>query len=274
MPPLTTNARFDDIVFLTEGPIDPAARDIARSMVSGLVEVAPRPVLFARVKLRAEESRPDEERVIAQGTLDISGTIVRAQTTAPTPVQAIAALEHRLDRRMRRVRDRRQDAERRPPQTPPGEWRSGDLPTSRPSFFPRPREEREIVRRKSFAPDELSVEEALFDLDVLDHRFLLFRDQADGEDSIVFESGDEVLLRRVSGGTPPPRSERPLPVEVDPTPAPEMSEDEAISSLEAAGPEQDHFYFRNAATNRGTAVYRRYDGHYGLVEPAGEDSDR
>jgi len=26
-------------------------------------------------------------------------------------------------------------------------------------------------------------------------------------------------------------------------------------------------FFENAATGRGSVVYRRYDGHYGLIEP-------
>ena len=26
--------------------------------------------------------------------------------------------------------------------------------------------------------------------------------------------------------------------------------------------------FENAATGRGSVIYRRYDGHYGLIDPA------
>ena len=26
-------------------------------------------------------------------------------------------------------------------------------------------------------------------------------------------------------------------------------------------------FFENAATGRGSVLYRRYDGHYGLIEP-------
>lgn len=45
-----------------------------------------------------------------------------------------------------------------------------------------------------------------------------------------------------------------------------MSVDEATLQLELVG--HDFFVFTNAETNRTNVVYRRDDGHYGLIEPA------
>lgn len=45
-----------------------------------------------------------------------------------------------------------------------------------------------------------------------------------------------------------------------------MSIDEATLQLELVG--HDFFVFTNAETNRTNVVYRRNDGHYGLIEPA------
>jgi len=45
-----------------------------------------------------------------------------------------------------------------------------------------------------------------------------------------------------------------------------MSVDEATMQLELVG--HDFFVFTNAETNRTNVVYRRDDGHYGLIEPA------
>jgi hypothetical protein len=45
-----------------------------------------------------------------------------------------------------------------------------------------------------------------------------------------------------------------------------MSVDEAALQLELVG--HDFFVFTNAESNRTNVVYRRNDGHYGLIEPA------
>ncbi len=45
-----------------------------------------------------------------------------------------------------------------------------------------------------------------------------------------------------------------------------MSVDEASLQLELVG--HDFFVFQNAETSRTNVIYRRRDGHYGLIEPA------
>ena len=45
-----------------------------------------------------------------------------------------------------------------------------------------------------------------------------------------------------------------------------MSVHEATLQLELVG--HDFFVFTNAESNRTNVVYRRNDGHYGLIEPA------
>ena len=41
-------------------------------------------------------------------------------------------------------------------------------------MYPRPADDRTVVRRKTFALRPESIEEALFDLEALDHDFFLF----------------------------------------------------------------------------------------------------
>lgn len=253
-----------EIVYQAEGPVADAVRPEAERMVADIGAKAPRPVIFARVKVKINEDRVNDEQAIAQVTMDVSGSIIRAQVAAPTVTQALTTLEHRLDRQLRRLAEKRETATERPPSTPSGSWRHGDLPDNRPSFFPRPPEERQILRRKSFAPDEMSVEEALFDLDVLDHRFFLFVDQADGEVSVVYEEDGAVVMRR-SSGTDPADRDRPVPVEVNPTEAPTLSVEEAVERLEVSG--APFVFFKERGTDQSKALYLRYDGHYGLIEP-------
>jgi len=68
---------------------------------------------------------------------------------------------------------------------------------------------------------------------------------------------------------PKPGRMGPLPgsVTVSPLPAPRLTVREAAERLDAAG--QLFTFFLDARTGRGSIVYHRYDGHYGLLVPAG-----
>ena len=259
-----TNSPIEVTMVLGEGVTDDE-RDRAVVTVRELASKASRPIIFARVKLLKDDRRPSDERAIAQGTLDMSGAVIRAQVAASSIPEAMDLLAMRIQRRMKRITERREDANQRPPATPAGQWRSGDMPTSRPGYFTRPEEERRIVKRKSFAPAASSIEEALFDLDVLDHKFFLFTDADDGMDSVVFETGDGPRVRRLDGSSPPGR-DRIESLTVDDTPAPEISDVDAQRRLDIS--EAPFIFFKSIATGRGAALYRRYDGHYGLVETA------
>lgn len=240
-------------------------RDRAVLTIRDLASKASRPVIFARVKLLKDDRRPSEEQAIAQGTLDMSGAVIRAQVAASSIPEAVDLLAMRIQRRMRRITEQREDANQRPVSTPDGQWRSGDMPTSRPGYFTRPEEERRIVKRKSFTPAASSIEEALFDLDVLDHKFFLFTDADDGTDSVVFETDEGPMLRRLDGSLPP-GGDRVKSLAVDTTPAGELSDEDAQRRLDIS--EAPFIFFRSAGTGRGAALYRRYDGHYGMVEVA------
>ncbi len=254
-----------EIVFVTDGPVSQSAHEQATKMVHSLSDRAQRPVIFSRVKILVDMDRPPDERTVVQVVMDVSGELIRAQVSAPTPADALNTLSDRMERRLRKLAERRRDTRRRPPATPEGTWRSGDLPTARPDFYERPREDRRVVRRKTFAPDAMvSVAEAIYDLDVLDHRFFLFTDAADGEMSIVYEEGDKVMLRRLSGGTPENDSSN-IADMVNPTPAPDLAIEEASEWLDAT--DEEFVFFRNKDTGEANVLYRRYDGHYGLVEP-------
>ena len=51
----------------------------------------------------------------------------------------------------------------------PHEWRHESGPTHRPSYFPRPEDERQIIRRKSFTLPTSTVDEAALQMDLLDY---------------------------------------------------------------------------------------------------------
>jgi hypothetical protein len=147
----------------------------------------------------------------------------------------------------------------------PHEWRHVSEPRRSEDFFPRPVEEREVVRHKAFALATSSVDEAAFDMDLLDYDFHLFTELETGQDAVLYRvpEGYRLALLEPVGGWAPAAA---APVSVSELPAPTLEVRGATERLEEA--DGRFVFFRNAATGRGNLVYRRYDGHYGLITPA------
>lgn len=254
------------IVYQTIGPVPAEALTEAETMMAALAGVAPRPVLFARVKVNHDEDRNPDQRSLVQATMDVSGVVLRAQAAGANALNALRVVANRMERRVNRLSERRAKADKRPPSTPRGTWRSGDLPTGRPDFYDRPPEERMVVRRKTYSPaDRISVSEALFDLDVLDFRFFLFTDEADDKATIVYEEDGGVAIRKADGSLPDDTLLRP-DVGINETPAPTIGVNEAVSRLNMS--DMLFIFFQDTDSRRPSVLYRRYDGHYGLIVPS------
>ena len=122
-----------------------------------------------------------------------------------------------------------------------------------------------MIRHKSYALARQTPEEAVADAELLDYDFHLFTEMSTGEDSVVYRIRDGYRLALAH-----PRSRRLGPVApsitVSKMPAPRLSVTEATARLEATS--QLFLFFVNAETGRGNLIYHRYNGHYGLIEPA------
>jgi hypothetical protein len=121
------------------------------------------------------------------------------------------------------------------------------------------------MRHKSYAPVHETPEEAATEAEMLDYDFHLFREKSTDEDSVIYRTADGyrlALARR--------RTRRLGPVDpsitVSQIPATRLTVTEAEDRLEAFG--RPFLFFVNAGTGRGNLIYHRYDGHYGLIEPA------
>jgi hypothetical protein len=187
-----------------------------------------------------------ERPALAEVGVDVDGRLLRAKAAAPTMPEAVDELDHRLRRQLRELRERARTRARRDGVATPGEWRHGDLPRRPSPYFPRATEERETVRHKSFASGPMTVDDAAYEMDLLDHDFFLYRDAA---------TQHPMVMRRISGGG----------YVVDQHP-PTLTDVEARSRLEAA----DEPFVFYVAPDGGTprVLYRRYDGNYGLIELA------
>jgi len=247
----------------TQGDVSGSAQDEIETKLRRLSRRAPRPVRMLKATLVKHGDPALERPNVAMASIDVDGRVVRAHVAAAGMGQAIEAVEERLSRRLDELAERDQDKRHETGRHAAGEWRHGDLPTLHPDFFPRPIEERRIIRRKSYAMQPISVDEAIWEMRMLDHDFHLFTNAVTGEENVVYRGDDDVLhLRQIA-----PTGEAFVdPVLIDATPAPTLDEAGAVAMFdEADGP---LLFFVDADTGRGTVLYRRYDGHYGLLLPA------
>ncbi len=268
-PTLVLAARAEEagapeVAVFTKGQVDHDEAVQAAAAVRKVIQQLREPVLFARVKLSWEPDPARPRPVVAQAVLDVNGDLVRGQVVSRTVPEAIDALVRRLHDRLEHRARRREFLHRSDGLARPGEWRHGDVPTARRGYFERPVEERQLVRHKTFAVGELTPDEAVFDMEQLDHDFYLFCDLASGMDSVMerAEDGSYRMTRTTRSDVDPGPTAAAITLSVSAVPHLRLAE--AIERLDAG--EERHVFFVDA-TGRGNVVYRRYDGHYGLITP-------
>lgn len=265
-----------DVTGSAEPVVEVVARDEAAGAVKAYAEqkirrvvtLAGEPVLYARVKLATAPDPAVERPASAQATLDVNGRLVRARVAAHTAREAVDLLERRLRDRLEHRAEHELALRHAVPAAGPGEWRHGQERGERPAWFDRPVDEREVVRRKTFSVGELTVDEAAFDMEMLGHDFHLFRELATGDEAVLYRKAQgRYGLRRVQHSPVAPVAAM-VPLDLDESPAPVLSIDEALAWLSDTG--EPFVVFSDPDTARGTVAYRRYDGHYGLITPADE----
>jgi ribosome-associated translation inhibitor RaiA len=249
----------------THGLVPASEVSDAVRRVRSLLRMASEPVLFARLKLTMHADPAVERPAIAQINVDLNGRLVRVQSAEAT---MRAAIEHACDRlRIRLERAARNWAALRggTPLPGPAEWRHDSLPAPQLPYFPRPRDERAVMRHKSYTPRHETPDEAAVEAELLDYDFHLFTEKSTGEDSVIYRTADGyrlALAHRRTGRLGPVGQS----ITVSQVPATQLTVTEAEDRLEAF--RQPFLFFLNSQTGRGNLIYHRYDGHYGLIEPA------
>jgi ribosomal subunit interface protein len=230
----------------------------ARDKISHALEVAHEPVLHAHVVLDWMHDPAMEQHALVKVTVDVNGTTVHAKATAPTMNEAVDELEQRLRRQLLHLQDRSRTRHRWTGLAGEHDWRHGDEPRRLLPYFPRPTETREVVRHKSFDSEPMTVDEAAYEMDLLDHDFFLYR---------AAGSGNPALVHRLSSGGYGLQGAAPMEavatVTYEATP-PTLTDAEARARLEADG--EPFVFYLDSATGSGRVLYHRYDGHYGLIE--------
>ncbi len=243
--------------------IDDATVAYAKEKIAIAARAAPAPVLFGRIKIAHEPDPSLERPMVVSVTLDVDGHPVRAHAAARTVRDAIDLVEEQTRRQLVDARHRIAFLRRRRTGVAaPGEWRHGDEPTARPDFFPRPAEERQVVRTKRYRLGRCTPEEAVVLMDMLDHDFHLFVDEATGSDAVVrrLPEGGYEISRATDGEPAEPEAS---PLVIGPRP-PTLDTASAVARLNQT--DERFLFYVDARSARGTVLYRRYDGHYGIVE--------
>ena len=249
------------LVVHAHGDTSHVERAYGKDKIAHLVALAPAPVLYGKVDLIAHADPARERPASAKAELDVNGHVIRAHATGSTMFEAIDCLEARLRRRIER--SAHLQASRHFRHRDDGhDWQRGDPADHRASYFLRPVEDREVIRRKTFAMDDLTVDEAVLALEQLDHDFYLFRNLDTGEDNVLHRVGDgryELHEPSPSGSADGATA----PVSPSPVRPSTTTLDDAAELLDEG--DLAFVFFVDPTTRRGSVVYRRYDGHYGVV---------
>lgn len=262
----TESQKVVEVDVTTHGRL-PGAADYARSKIGEIARLTRRPVLHARVRLTRHADPAVRRPVVAQANLDVDGRLIRAQVDAATAREAIDKLEARLRRRLERTAEHWEAQRGRLPEAAPHEWRHQSEPAHRPSHHPRPADDRQIIRRKSYTMAACSVDDAALEMELLDYDFHLFTELGTGIASVLYRVGPaEYRLAQVVPVSPDQLAPFDLPLTFSSQPAPCITVEQATERLGLL--DLPFLFFIDAAQGRASVLYHRYDGHYGLISPA------
>jgi hypothetical protein len=104
-------------------------------------------------------------------------------------------------------------------------------------------------------------------MELLDYDFHLFTEQGTNQASILYRTRAGYRLAQVKPAAREELAPFELQLTVSPQPAPRLTLRRAMERLGFLG--LPFLFFIEVAEGRAFVLYRRYDGHYGLISPAG-----
>jgi len=254
-----------EVEIAARGEVSEDSRALAAEKIGGLDRYVNANFLRARVVLTEEANPRIERSARAEGEILLDGTMVRARVASYDMQTAVDQLAQRLERQLRSFVERRVTERDRGSAREAGEWRHGDRGETRPEYFPRPVEEREVVRHKTIAVGEMDAVEAAAEMEMLDHDFYLYREVDPQVDAVVYRRDDGrtgVIGPATTGWSGP--DEDGIVREESRGPEPRDLDDVIAEMNELS---HRFLYFIDGPSGRGRVIYLRYDGHYGLIEP-------
>ena len=157
-------------------------------------------IASASVELAYEATRSNDDRIVAQVTLHVGGTLLRAQRRAANTTAAVNSVAHALDQQIKRYKSHAYRSARN---------RQGGRATNKETAesydnVNGPREEAanglealdsefpdgQVVRVKEFDMEPMSVDEAAVQMQFLGHSFYMFLDRESDRHAVLYLRGD------------------------------------------------------------------------------------
>ena len=171
--------------------LTPALRDYTENKLSRAVGHLDGLVQEADVHLSVARN-PRVPQQTDEVTLFASGTVIRAQERSENLYASIDLVANKLARQLQRHKDRRNNHHQKTTaQTADVELNlnsdlqgdlQGDLTAGRSAQLPAP-----VVRTKYYAMPAMSLDDAIHQLEVIDHDFYVFREKQSGELQVVYQ---------------------------------------------------------------------------------------
>ena len=151
----------------------------------------------ARLELRRTARRSETDRFVAQMTINASGATLRGQETGLTLFAAVDAVTDVMDKQIRRYKGRayRTSQARRSARSQAMREDVGALLEEIAAADEEDQEESleeigTVVRVKRFAMKPMTVEDAIMEMELLDHDFFLFHNAETDRHSVVYRRTD------------------------------------------------------------------------------------
>ena len=154
----------------------------------------------ASVELAYEATRSNDHRIVAQVTLHVGGTLLRAQRRAASTTAAVNSVAQALDQQVKRYKSHAYRSERSRQSgraanqeteasyanaSGPDEGPAGGLEAPDSGFA-----NGQVVRVKEFDMEPMSVDEAAVQMQFLGHSFYMFLDSESDKHSVLYLRGD------------------------------------------------------------------------------------
>jgi ribosome-associated translation inhibitor RaiA len=221
------------------GDAEADERAYARAKLLRVIQACAHPPTTVRIEL--SRAHDGERGAVAKARVEVAGHVVRTHVAATTIRAAIDIVETRLRQRLARLQRLTERADH-----------PGIDPRHRPAYTITPRAARSIVRRKSWAPTPMRLNDAIREAELRDYDFFLFRDAETGRDGVACRlMGTDSIV-------------------IDPARSDQVRRCSVGDAVERANAVNACFVLFVEPRTRGLhALYRRFDGNYGLIAPAG-----
>lgn len=155
------------------------------------------------VHLSVERNARIADRHKAEVTVYANGTVIRAQEGSENLYASIDLVSDKIARQLRKYKERHQDKKSNV-LIPAGELGTEEIATQPDLIGNRlPELPQEVVRMKYFAMPPMSIEEALVQLQLVDHDFYMFLNQDSHEINVIYSrnhGGYGVIQPRPANG--------------------------------------------------------------------------